>query len=363
LSNILSQRSTSIGVTTGEAIILGNSKFSEITYQGDRINGPDEVLEPPEIGARSATDMRFKTENVNASFLDPMDIDTDLMDIDIDTVGIDVLVEVDSGCKIQSATNIRASRQINVDQMDSVCAGDISLQISRTRINGPSLQSQAKQALKQKLPRYLEGRENVGFVATTAVPPLGNTSRERRHWSHGDTKAQRVTFLSNRLIGDGPIDTFAANCEKTFLDWIKLLSRVTLPEDIQSTDPRIMTAFKAVDSVIRGQGINALQRLAHVQLLRLFDLLEAIVKTDRVTGRIHRERHYRDHHVAMDIYMSAQEAHSNTNDLRTKIRTCRKRLSNRWSVLAKASPLFVLVYSDAAESIVYVPPSVKYFIS
>ncbi|KAH8747637.1 hypothetical protein F5883DRAFT_437035 [Diaporthe sp. PMI_573] len=225
--------------------------------------------------------------------------------------------------------------------MDSVCAGDTSLQISRTRINGPSSQSQAKQALKQKLPRYLEGRRNVGFVATTAVPSLGKTSRERRHWSHGDTKAQRVTFLSNRLIGDSPIDTFAANCEKTFLDWIKLLSRATIPEDIQSTDPRIISAFKAVDSVICGQGINALQRLAHVQLLRLFDLLEAIVKTDRVTGRIHRERHYQDHHIAMDIYMSAQEAHSNTNYLRTKIRTCRKRLSKRWSVLARASPLFV----------------------
>jgi hypothetical protein len=68
LSNILSQRSTSIGSITGEAIILGDLKFSEMTYQGDRINGPDKVLEPPEIGARFATDMKFKTENVNTSF-------------------------------------------------------------------------------------------------------------------------------------------------------------------------------------------------------------------------------------------------------------------------------------------------------
>jgi hypothetical protein len=67
-----------------------------------------------------------------------------------------------------------------------------------------------------------------------------------------------VTFLSNRLIGDSPIDKFAANCEKTFVDCIKLLSRATLPEDIQSTDHRIMTAFKAVDSVICGQGTKLL---------------------------------------------------------------------------------------------------------
>ncbi|KAH8747645.1 hypothetical protein F5883DRAFT_437101 [Diaporthe sp. PMI_573] len=176
-------------------------------------------------------------------------------------------------------------------------------------------------------------------------------------------KAHRVTFLGNRLLGDNLIDTFAVNCEKTLPGWIKLLSKATLPNDIQSTDPRIINAFKAVDSVICGKANNMLRRLANVHLIRLFGSLEAIMKIERDTGRIHREPYYRDDHVAMDIYISAQETHSNTNELRLKIRRSRKRFSKRWSILAKASPLFVLVYSDAAESIVYVPPPVRYSIS
>jgi hypothetical protein len=43
-----------------------------------------------------------------------MGINTDPMGIDIDTLGINVLVGVDSDCKIQDATNIRASRQIDI---------------------------------------------------------------------------------------------------------------------------------------------------------------------------------------------------------------------------------------------------------
>ncbi|KAK4113069.1 hypothetical protein N656DRAFT_640995 [Canariomyces notabilis] len=131
-----------------------------------------------------------------------------------------------------------------------------------------------------------------------------------------------------------------------------LLRNATLPNGITSTDPRIITAFKAVDSVLCGRGNTMLQRLANVHLMRLFGSLEAIIKSDRHNGRIHREPYYRDAHIAMDIYLSAQETHSNTDELRCKLRRGRKRFSKRWSYLATVSPLFVLVYSDAAELIV-----------
>lgn len=121
-------------------------------------------------------------------------------------------------------------------------------------------------------------------------------------------RAHRVTFLSNRLIGHGPIGTFVGNCEKTLPDWITLLREATLPNGITSTDPRIITAFKAVDNVICGQGTNTLRRLANVHLIRLFASLEAIIKTDRDVGRIHRGPHHRDDHVPMDIYKRPRNA-------------------------------------------------------
>lgn len=165
-------------------------------------------------------------------------------------------------------------------------------------------------------------------------------------------KLERVTSLSDRLIGHEPIETFVNNCKKTLPGWIELLRKTTLPNGITSADPCIISAFKAVDSVICAQGTEMLQRLANVKLIQLFDSLEDIIKSDRENGRVHREPYYRDANIAMDIYLSAQGARSNTKKLRRKLNQGRKRLGKRWCDLATVSPLFVLVYSNAAESIV-----------
>ena len=169
-----------------------------------------------------------------------------------------------------------------------------------------------------------------------------------------ERKLAQVTFISERLIGQDPIRTFADNCEKTLLDWIALLRKTSLPDGITSNDPRIIDAFKAVDNVICGQGTALLQRLANVQLIRLFDAVKGIIKSDRDNRRIYREPYYRDDNIAMDLYLSAQETQSNMKGLRLKLKHGRKRFSKRWSDLATSSPLFVLVYSGAAEAIVYV---------
>ncbi|KAK3364104.1 hypothetical protein B0T25DRAFT_445299, partial [Lasiosphaeria hispida] len=60
--------------------------------------------------------------------------------------------------------------------------------------------------------------------------------------------------LCNRLIASDTIRNFADNCEKTLLDWVKLLRKITLPTNITSTDPYIIAAFKALDSIICRQG-------------------------------------------------------------------------------------------------------------
>ncbi|KAK4032878.1 hypothetical protein C8A01DRAFT_20124 [Parachaetomium inaequale] len=163
----------------------------------------------------------------------------------------------------------------------------------------------------------------------------------------------RVTTLAYRLVGHDSIHSFAENCEKTMGEWIALLGKTTLPSDIASSDPCIIVAFQAVDGVICGRGTYLLRRLAYVQLMRLFISLTAIIKSERENGRLHRNPCHRDATVAMDIYMSAQERRSNTRDLRRELQE-RKRFGRSWSDLAGPSPLFVLVYSDAAEPIVYV---------
>ncbi|KAG5802838.1 hypothetical protein H9Q74_011126 [Fusarium xylarioides] len=63
----------------------------------------------------------------------------------------------------------------------------------------------------------------------------------------------RITFLYYRLIRYKLLDSFAHNCEKTIPDWILLLRKTTLPGSISSSHPGIITAFKAVDTVIYGK--------------------------------------------------------------------------------------------------------------
>jgi hypothetical protein len=174
--------------------------------------------------------------------------------------------------------------------------------------------------------------------------PLGNNLEEIR-----------LTNPAYRLVGEDPFNTFTGNCDKALGDWMVLLAKTTLPTDIASSNPLIISAFQAVDRVICGQGPKLLQRLAYIQLNRLFISLEAIVKSDREHWRIARKPCYRDATIAIDIYMSAQPGHSNTDCLRRELKE-RKRRARIWSDLARPSPLLVLIYSEAAETIMYAFP-------
>ncbi|KAI3333798.1 hypothetical protein F4824DRAFT_512943 [Ustulina deusta] len=282
--------------------------LKELGIGGDRADGPDDVLEP-------------------------MDIDTRL--------------EGDIGYKIGRANVVSDFEPMDIDQETDVCIGDKKSE----QIGSSNLASHYRYD-NRKTNSSLDKEATITW--DTERQPIYHSKSQFKKKVVYKRKLARVTSLSKRLIGYDPIGTFADNCEKTLPDWIGLLRKATLPNDITSEDPRIITAFKAVDNVICGQGTDLLQRLANVQLMRLFGSLKDIIKSDRDNGRIHREPYYRDANVAMDIYLSAQETQSNTKQLRLKLKQGRKRFSKRWSDLATASPLFVLVYSDAAEAIVYV---------
>jgi hypothetical protein len=183
--------------------------------------------------------------------------------------------------------------------------------------------------------------------------PIRRPERRSPKWaSHGLRKLARVTSLSHRLVGHDPMNIFATNCEKTMADWISLLGKTMLPDDVTSSDSRIIAAFKAVDKVICGQeGTHLLRRLAYVQLMRIFTTLESIIRSERETGRVLRAPCYRDASVAVDIYMRAQEDRSHPDDLRRELKE-RKRAGRSWSDLAGPFPLFTMIYSEAAEPIV-----------
>lgn len=148
------------------------------------------------------------------------------------------------------------------------------------------------------------------------------------------------------------MDSFYKNYHAVIADWNMLLAETSFPSNISSSNPCIIRAFKIIDGLICGEQTSyLLRRLAYVQLMRLFSALEDIIKLERESGQVIRARCYRDSSVALDIYMSAQEDASNPCYIRHKLKE-RKRAGRSWRDLSKPSPLFVLMYSDAAERIV-----------
>lgn len=168
----------------------------------------------------------------------------------------------------------------------------------------------------------------------------------------------RVDMLCSKLIGIDYVNSFADNCAITIHAWHCLLYKSTLSADITRTDPRIAAAFKAVDDVITGkEGTYLLRRLAFIQLMRIFVTLESIIRHERDKAQVERSPCYRASSVAMDLYVSCQE--SDLRNTRDKLKE-RKRTGRSWVQLAGPSPFLALLYSEAAEPILFVLRCVRF---
>ncbi|KAH8910569.1 hypothetical protein BR93DRAFT_274883 [Coniochaeta sp. PMI_546] len=173
---------------------------------------------------------------------------------------------------------------------------------------------------------------------------------------HGlDRKHKRATqlkSLSSRLVRPDAIECFANNCEKIWEDWTSLLRKTTLPPNVASSDTRVIAAFRALGSVIsEKQSTCVLRWLAYARLMALFDSLKPVLKAERENGDAHRERGDRDISAVIDIYENAQRP-SDRRGLRDVILKHR-RTGKRVESLAGPSPLFLLIYSDEAEMVMY----------
>ncbi|KAF5675917.1 hypothetical protein FDENT_9634 [Fusarium denticulatum] len=161
----------------------------------------------------------------------------------------------------------------------------------------------------------------------------------------------RVARLQRKLLDAEPLQTLSRNCEKVMADWNLLKSDTTFQVE-SSSDPRIVHSFKVIDLALCGkQGSSLLRRLAFIRLVELISFLELVISSERDSGRMVRDRSYSNASIALDIYMGAQEDNSNPDDLRRQVKE-RKRVATMWKSLSEPSPLLVLMYSDAAETIV-----------
>ncbi|KAL2173984.1 uncharacterized protein P884DRAFT_188255, partial [Thermothelomyces heterothallicus CBS 202.75] len=130
-------------------------------------------------------------------------------------------------------------------------------------------------------------------------------------------------------------------------NWTLILKKTTIPDNVASSDPCIINSFQLLDKA-RTDEDNILSRLAYIRLADVFDSLEKIVASDQRNEQLPARRPgYSNASVAIDIYIQAQEQVSLSRD---EVKQ-RKRVARRWRTLAGPSPIFVIIYSKAAEGL------------
>lgn len=164
--------------------------------------------------------------------------------------------------------------------------------------------------------------------------------------------SDKMQLVSSMLITQAPLESFLQHYNETLANWIELVKITTLPIDIHSSSDFVKNAFDAVGRAMAGPGIFA--RLAHVRLLKLFDLLEVLIQSERKRGLRSRSRNST---IAITRLIEFQEARTLS---RVRIRELR-RLARRWEHLAGPSVFLLLMYSEAAEPIMYAVPRVYLF--
>jgi hypothetical protein len=143
------------------------------------------------------------------------------------------------------------------------------------------------------------------------------------------------------------------NWESSWTDWLSLLNETTLSLDMPILIHEVTAAVQALENAIASDSA-ILARFGCVQLSWFMECLEDKVGDSKGEGLVSLGSGRGCASVAMDLYISSQGSASDGPLLRRRLHE-RKRIGRRWRMLIKTSPLLLLIYSESAGAMVYVP--------
>lgn len=176
-----------------------------------------------------------------------------------------------------------------------------------------------------------------------------NTNKSRLNIIKNLTLEEIGPFASG-LLTDNYIPFFVNNYDLIYDIWIFFLSARARE---RSAEDAVVAAFDVLYRLIDIRGTKFLLRFAYVQLADAIDTLVNAVSRERCTSRIHQGPSHSDESLYIDVYLTAKGKSLNDEKLRNEL-SVRKRIGVRLCQMAYPSPLLLAVYSDDAESIMYV---------
>ena len=150
------------------------------------------------------------------------------------------------------------------------------------------------------------------------------------------------------------------NYEFLVEQWTEIDRKISFENDPNKS---VITAFDLLYNIIEEkkhkkttkdkENFVLILRFAYIQLIRAVDICKETIKINRSSNLIHRKIGYSDASFPFDIYLQSKrivfDAKKRRNQLKEHIR-----IGRRLSVLTKSLPLFLCVYSNIADKIMYV---------
>jgi hypothetical protein len=161
---------------------------------------------------------------------------------------------------------------------------------------------------------------------------------------------EEIDPAASGLITDDSIPFFLNNFDLIYDVWIFFMSTRA---KARSAEDSVVAAFDIFYCLIGVRDAKLLLRFAYVQLAEAIEALVKKASTERRNGHVHQGSSYRDESVYIDVYLAAKGKPLNDKKLRNEL-SGRKRIAVRLRQLVYPAPLLLAVYSDDAESIMYV---------
>lgn len=221
------------------------------------------------------------------------------------------------------------------------------LQGARRKSNGNSYKSILRTA-----PTLSTSSSSSSLVHLFDAHP-GSRTPIRKRAKRKRSLTQTISF-SPRFIRNDAMEYFDQTWRQTLSAWESLLRKTMIPPIVPVTNLNVSTAVNALNNVIAGREGEVLPSgFGYVQLSRFLDALEGRVKADRKVGLIPSISGRVNASLAIDIYLGAQGAGPAALSTRSKVSEC-KRIGGRWEELVGPSVFLLVIYSNVAETFVYV---------
>ncbi|EXU95235.1 hypothetical protein X797_011703 [Metarhizium robertsii] len=199
-------------------------------------------------------------------------------------------------------------------------------------------------------------QENVfSQIAPSQLYPMSTPTFTNNWTERTADEVSRYEDICGRFIKFNAKRDFFDTWETVVDSWTALLRITSLPSNKPIRRTHVITAVNALGSVINGHpGVSLPARFGYFQLANFLDALEFRIRSERDTWPNALDwRRGRYTTIAYDMYLDALSSDPRAKSPRQEVLR-RRLIGRRWRAYAEPSSLLLAVYSDFAETFMYI---------